>query len=413
MNDNNDNNDKQQQIQDVVKNYIIEDTDDYIGMTNEVIERKVNELLKNLYPIFCNESTENSAFRPHYFFIFDLLDDKKVNLLYPIAMINTIQDYLMHIDDSKSDYIMKYSDEKEFQYSIDMFLAAVKYELSLRKDIVHTESDIAIINGNISAFTKDPKQYIDKIIKECQSTANELKEDINKKINEDFGKITNESIKRLNESKKYLDIANKHLLAAKNALDKDNRRINEMAKNMNNLTTNILTILGVFVSIIFIIVGAYFTVTGEIFNKSISNVFQINLGRFILMGQLLLNILFLFMFMISRLSGKSINVNCSGCKDSKCESGKCTTFRTLTKKYPYIVYSNFAIIFSYIVLFAWWIIERYVYKYLSSYLSQMASTYPISFVVVVLSVVVIILCFIIHRIKILEKKVPNTRKTGK
>ena len=177
---------------------------------------------------------------------------------------------------------------------------------------------------------------------------------------------------------------------------------------MSSLTTNMLTILGIFVSIIFIIVGAYFTVTGELFNKSISSIIQINLGRFILMGHILLNLLFVFMFMISRLSAKSISVICKGCSNSICVNPECGFSKRLVKKYPYVIYSNVILIGSYIVLFAWWLIEYFAHQYILASLNKFVLSHPIWFIVGVVGIVIILVFVpILHCLSISKDKRTN------
>ena len=166
---------------------------------------------------------------------------------------------------------------------------------------------------------------------------------------------------------------------------------------MSSLLTNVLTILGIFVSIIFVIVGAYFTVTGEITNLSISNIVQVNIGRFVLMGHILTNLLFLFMFMIARLANKSIAVNCKGCPDSDCINAKCNFINRIVKRYPYIVILNIVAICSYVVLLSWWFIETFAYKYIEPKLIDFASSDALLFVgsILLITAVVIAIPFFI------------------
>ncbi len=376
---------RQKDLENLVNEIILSD-EDYIGSDEETVRSKINTLLGTLNGIF-----NDNKFRPHYFFIFDLLDKKPWNsLTTPIAFIKVIEEFLhsdntLCAEDGNYNEIKKYLDDSEFRYNVDMFISALKYELMVRKSISKSENDIAECENNISDITNAPQEAINNHIEEYNTTLSAYKEEFNG---------------YLQESKNNLETAKNEYSKAKDALSKTTEDLHETRKEisdtraeMSSLTTNMLTILGIFVSIIFIIVGAYFTVTGELFNKSISSIIQVNLGRFILMGHILINLLFVFMFMISRLSSKNISVICRGCNDSVCVNGKCGFSQRLIKKYPYIVYSNVILSGSYIVLFGWWLIEYFAYQYIADFLSKFVLAYPKLFILGVV-VIVIILFFV-------------------
>lgn len=379
---------KQNEVEKIVKQ-IIDSDSDYIGMNFDTQRTRIEKLLDDLNKIF----SDDNNFRPHYFFIFDFLDKKSwTELTSPLAFIKVIEEFLSKIDKSNLDKnciaINKYLEDAVFNYNVNMFISAIKYELMVRKAISKSEEDIENHKNIIFDFANAPKETLNKQIKEYNSILEQYKKD--------FGGYLKKAKSELKEAKKKYKLSKNEIRKTKN--------------DMSSLMTNVLTILGIFVSIIFIIVGAYFTVTGEIFNKSISNIVQVNLGRFILMGHVLINILFLFMFMISRLSGKNIYVRCQGCKDSQCISAKCGFFKRIVKKYPYVIYSNILILGSYIVLFGWWIIEHFAYKYIQDKFSDFVLAHPnlfifIVFLIVAILVIIPIIILLLYSSK--YKYIPN------
>ncbi len=394
----------QKDIENLVNDIILSD-EDYIGSDEETVRNKIDALLGTLNDIF-----NDNNFRPHYFFIFDLLDKKPWNsLTAPIAFIKVIEE-LLHSGtiscNENEDYsgIKKYLNDSDFRYNVDMFISALKYELMVRKSISKAEYDITNCQIDVSKITDDPMQAIKEHSIQYNSTLEAYKKEFDdslllsqeaqKDAEEKYAKAEekyvsakatfDDTLKQLNTTKGLFDNATKDLNSTTEEIEK-------MRSEMNSVTTNMLTILGIFVSIIFVIIGAYFTVTGEVFNISISQIIQVNLGRFILMGHILLNLLFVFMFMISRLSSKSISVICRGCNDSICVNPKCGFLKRLVKKYPYVIYSNIILIGSYIVLFGWWVIEYFAHQYILDFLNKFVLSHPIWFMLGVVVIVIILI----------------------
>lgn len=141
------------------------------------------------------------------------------------------------------------------------------------------------------------------------------------------------------------------------------KKLQKANKDSDQLMSHILSILGIFVAMIFVFVGGYdmlsLGLTSNLFSETIS---QINIGGVVLMGQVLFNLIFLFLFMIARLSNKSIAVKCLGCNDG-CSNKRCKFGVRLWKQYPYVVVTNFIMFFSYIILFIWWAIEKFTYPH--------------------------------------------------
>lgn len=399
--ENNDSRDKQQKsIEQIAKEICFSNTD-YIGIEKQEKDEKIESILIKLYNIF----SINPSFRPHYFFMFDLLENKRWNeLITPIAIIKIFNDTLEMCDSSfikqEKDGFYYYLNDNEFRYNVNMFSSALKYELLVRKGISKSEEDIKKQQDDFKSFSNSPNEKLETQIKDHEKVLKDFDDNVAKKIKE-----TNENIdKKIDEFNKEFNIVKDDFETTRTDFNTAIKEFNDAKVDvdktkteMSSLLTNVLTILGIFVSIIFVIVGAYFTVTGEITNLSISNIVQVNIGRFVLMGHILTNLLFLFMFMIARLANKSIAVNCKGCPDSDCINAKCNFINRIVKRYPYIVILNIVAICSYVVLLSWWFIETFAYKYIEPKLIDFASSDALLFVgsILLITAVVIAIPFFI------------------
>lgn len=130
-----------------------------------------------------------------------------------------------------------------------------------------------------------------------------------------------------------------------------------------------MTVLGIFVAIILAFVGGFFSVliAGRI---DVSPIAQVRFMYFLLIGQTLCDLLFLFMFLIARLSNKSIAVLCSGgiaqgrgIPCAQCAS-QCKWYVRWWRKYPYIITINCAVMFGYSFLWIWWYVDEFLYQYI-------------------------------------------------
>ncbi len=361
---------------------------DYIGIEKQEKDKKIESILIKLYNIF----SINPSFRPHYFFMFDLLENKRWNeLIAPIAIIKTFGDTLESCDSSlikqEKDGFYYYLNDNEFRYNVNMFSSALKYELLVRKGISKSEEDIKKQEKEFEKFSSLPNEKLEEQIKNHETVLKEFDNNVEKKIKE-ANEIVDKKIDKVNQKfdkvKTEFETTSENLNKAITNFNDTKEDLDKTKTEMSSLLTNVLTILGIFVSIIFVIVGAYFTVTGEITNLSISNIVQVNVGRFVLMGHILMNLLFLFMFMIARLANKSIAVNCKGCPEGDCGNPKCNFINRIVKRYPYIVILNIIIICSYVILLCWWFIETFAYKYIEPKLIDFASSNALSFIVVTL-----------------------------
>lgn len=410
---------KQAEIEKLGKKVIFEEVEiDKVSDRTDYVNRNLIELSE----IF----DEDTDFRPHYFFVHALLENvDHLLLVKSVNVIQAIKTYLKGLEKedvlgTKAEYkgLCRYVLDEQFCYNVDMFVEALIYECTFRKNVLKNEAGISQATQKIDLLGHEPKKQIeDEFLRFANTldsysrsfedklaeakTINENTERISteaKQISKDAKQIS-EDAKQASEDAKAInkttvEISNKAKETsdkAKETSDTVNDKIKKVEDNANNLLTNVLTILGIFVAIIFAIVAAYFTIAAENKSAQFSNVVQVNLGRFVLMGQVLFDLLFLFMHMISKLSGKSIALACLGCDNSVCKKGKCTFPMRLMNRYPYVIVTNFVAVGIYIVLTAWWFLEEFVYRAHYEKLHSAIEQHPFMFSCAVITICILLI----------------------
>jgi len=146
-------------------------------------------------------------------------------------------------------------------------------------------------------------------------------------------------------------------------------------------------VLGIFVAIIVVLFSGYLTVKNSLPVYSKENqtltyiVDQTYFAYFLLMGQVLINFIFLFMFLLAKIINKNISVPCNcflriehaniqntnnkndyiNCL--KCNRS-CNGLQKIFFKYPYIAFANCIIVLGYFVIWLWWYIDTFLYDYI-------------------------------------------------
>ncbi|MDR3149261.1 MAG: hypothetical protein LBT88_04510 [Oscillospiraceae bacterium] len=131
--------------------------------------------------------------------------------------------------------------------------------------------------------------------------------------------------------------------------DKLRKEVNDQA---NNILTHVMTVLGIFVGIIIAVVTVYLSGVLD-FSASSTPYSPIAFARLILMGQICLNIIFFFMYMLGRITGKSDLMRRSGQKK-------------LRGKYSYIIIPNLILLSSYFVCYVIWYVDVYLSNWYKS-----------------------------------------------
>lgn len=239
--------------------------------------------------------------------------------------------------------------------------------------------------------------YLVELVKQAQETINSIKDTLNHRL----AKLQKQSAMALQERLEGLlssanDLIIEHeenikklceenlglyneILEKKDAVDKDVKTVEDLIKktrdDANNVLSTVLTVLGIFVAIVIAFIGGYFSISASLESK-ISNIPQIQLAHFMLMGHVVINLIFMFMFMLARLSNKNLCVMCTNCTghsdSSKCHTCgcQCNWHHRLTRKYPYIVMTNWFFIVGYVVLFLWWYVDEFLYDTIYTILSN-------------------------------------------
>lgn len=376
---------KQADIKKIVEELI--SLEDIVGISGERQLEYLDGLLFSVSKILSGDK-----FRPHYYFINSLLEKENLNSLISFwALVDTIQEKLSEIMKwDKNDVekllnnmpgIFTYYFNDVFRYNMDMFLEALHYECSVQKTVIKNKNDIAEIQAKIDVIIQSPQKIINEETEKYKSTLASYSKEFNEKL-EKANTLKDETIKEINDHQITVNDMN-------NDMGNIRSDMGNIRTEMSSLITNVLTILGIFVSIIFVIVGAYFTVSNE--RILFSSIVQVNLGKFVLMGHILFNLLFLFMHMIAKLSGKSIALACLGCDNSVCEKGKCTFPMRLMNRYPYVIVTNFVAVGMYIVLTAWWFLEEFVYRTHYEELHSAIGQHPLIFSCTVITICILLI----------------------
>lgn len=150
------------------------------------------------------------------------------------------------------------------------------------------------------------------------------------------------------------------------------KKIEELKQDIDTSTTNQITILSIFTGIVMAFVGG-FSILGSAFSNA--ELFEARVWLLIflmsLVGFIFFNTVFMFIYMVAKLSGKRLSVQCKSeqcgmcmkCEECKASKVWCP-FHKLWKKYPYVAYVNIVLLFM--------IVATGAYGFHSSFCSQRA-----------------------------------------
>ncbi len=153
------------------------------------------------------------------------------------------------------------------------------------------------------------------------------------------------------------EIARKSAEAAKEAAD-------TAKATADSIMPNMLTTLGVFIAIVIAVVACYLSlILSEPFNGK--ELKTINVVMLLLMGHILLNIIFLLLYLISKMSAHPLSCHCLVGDQSDCQKcdpelrALCCFRHKLWLRYPYVVAMNGAFVAAYCGLGLWYLVWRY------------------------------------------------------
>lgn len=215
------------------------------------------------------------------------------------------------------------------------------------------------INSQLRIYNTIATVTVERAVEPSQNLLHQVKSE-NKKF-KDFSTAQKKELKRIGKD-----------------LDNKSQTIN---KNAENIIPNMITTLGIFVSIIIAVVAVYLSDLISVQNKNQtfnfiqeiagSGAVQVYLGKHILSAHMLGNILFLLIFLVSRLTDRNILLSCNNYDKDKsilydgrelypcanCKK-KCSFLKRIYKKIPYMIFYNVFLILLYIALFIWYFIAN-------------------------------------------------------
>lgn len=203
--------------------------------------------------------------------------------------------------------------------------------------------------------------------------------------------------------------------AARESAERAQKAAEEAKNAAESIIPNMLTTLGVFIAIVIAIVGCYLSVL--LSNHVGNNAKTLDMSMILLMGHILMNTIFLLLYLISKMSVHSLACHCmeghqrdcSRCSPDLCE--KCSLWNKVWLRYPYVVAMNGAFVAAYCVLGLWYLIERYLGMDIDQVLKDnqgYAVIVVVSTAILIVSVGVFVFLFLLrgprHRMEAEKKK---------
>ena len=203
-------------------------------------------------------------------------------------------------------------------------------------------------------------QLLDFLIERVQSLLPDIRQipplgDRAKATAQDNADDLNAETKKAEETIRAATEAGKAADAAKEAV----KRAIETA---DGIMPNMLTTLGVFIAIVIAVVACYLSV---LLSHYAQDAKTIDMSMVLLMGHILLNIIFLLLYLISKMSGHSLACYCLAGNTIDCQEcdsmlrKQCSLRHKLWLRYPYAVVMNGIFIAAYCVLGLWYLVGHY------------------------------------------------------
>lgn len=313
----------------------------------------------------------------------------------------------------------EYLHDTEARGLVEQFLNIVKKQaqdacsehLTTSKSVSLTPRDIeTLVKQYIANYITDfdvltaqKKKEFDEITSEVKSSVDEAKASAAKA--ESSTKIVQNSVTTMVQNLNGATAAaNKATEEAKNAAAAA-ENANEISKNM---FPNMLSALGIFVGIVIAVMACYLSILltehcGDSTVLYYSRPFEFM--RYLLMGHITLAVVFLLMYLISRISGHSLACSCNKfnstvpyagsdpvCDCSKCDKS-CSVAVRFKLRYPYLYGINLACTFGYMVLAIWQFVNVYFRKNVDRWILNNGA-----FALIIISIGIIIFFVVLGRI---------------
>ena len=224
---------------------------------------------------------------------------------------------ILHIQDEKTEYSLDY--------------------LSENLESLRTYVDTDFLDG--TKEFKDMNKNFDKL---CDH------------LNLEIGRVTyySQNEKRTEDLSKRMESANKDMGEATIKLEK-------ASKKAESIQTELLSILSIFAAIVIAFSGGLSFLGG-----TLSGAFETYICKMILLllmcGFVLFNTIFLLMYLVGKIIGRSIYANCIS-EDCTCKKGdkpKCNGINRIRKRLPYVFYINVLMLILTIADIAAWCVDK-------------------------------------------------------
>lgn len=201
--------------------------------------------------------------------------------------------------------------------------------------------------------------------------------------------------------------------AAKQA-EKAKNAAENASRIAESIVPNMLTTLGIFVAIVVAVVASYLSVLLIQLHSS-----SISLSIVLLMGHILLNVIFLLLYLISKMSFHTLSCNCQVANSMDCSRcpaelrKHCHLANKMWLRYPYAVLLNGVFFSTYFVLGTFHLFSKYSQIDVPALISSMnCKLSPVAIFFIVVLLIVFALSFIFYRVFLRSpsKKLDKTQK---
>lgn len=313
---------------------------------------------------------------------------------------------------------------------LDNQCAILKYtnDYSVEK----TTKKITQIDLNMSEAMNNAKEAV----KSAEKMSNEIRQAVveasqAEKDAKEAMDNAKEAVKSAEKAEKNSQSANKSAKSTVKKVKSLTKKVNDTVENANSIIPHMLTSLGIFVSIIIAVVAVYLSDLISIDGDNIHILTPIDIIRYVVSGQIIINIIFLMLYIISRLTNKNILLRCAEFirEPTKPQSlsfscsycthrDECNFYNKLQKKATYMLGINIVCSIGYIIIFNWWYIKKYIWDYFESLFGSTNNElvfpfYP-TLTIVIINLFILIVLLIINSIlkkSKKKKKKPKEKET--
>ena len=150
--------------------------------------------------------------------------------------------------------------------------------------------------------------------------------------------------------------AKQELQSSITQLENANKRIDEATQRADTMQTQLISILSIFAAIIITFSGSFTFLGSSVVAISTAEYQESVIAAAIICGIFLFNTVFLLMYFVSKLTGRSIYVECVKQDCRECEEA-CGGLKKIMKRMPYVFFLNIIAIGGIIVDLIVWLLD--------------------------------------------------------